>query len=139
MITQSQRMKSRFNDILSFRKTHTLQETGDEFKLSQERVRQILLSKNQKRCKVHNRLYYNRCSHCLVEIYEKMLSWMKYDDLIQEATKQSKNKKRDYLSVQRRIYLIKILRNKYKRSFGFISTVLNKDVSTINHLYAKGT
>jgi hypothetical protein len=62
---------------------------------------------------------------------------MKYDELVKEATKEAKNKKRDYLSVQRRVFIVKALRDKFKMSFMSIAVILNKDLSTIKSIYDK--
>jgi hypothetical protein len=135
MKTQLQRTKSRFNKIISYRKTHTLQETGDKFNLTQERIRQIILTKNQKRCKIHNRLYYNKCSHCLLKSYQRLVDGMTYKEITNEAKKEAKNRKRDYLSVQRRAVIIKMLIYRWKRSVSEIARLLERDRSTITHSY----
>lgn len=124
-------------DILNYRKNHTLKETAFKYGLTAERIRQIAFIRHQKRCEKHNRKYYNKCSHCLVESYEDLLDENGYDFVIEQCKKEAQNKKRDYLSVQRRIYLIKCLYDDYKASFTRISVLLDKDISTIKHLYAK--
>lgn len=121
--------------ILTFKKTHTLKDTAYEFNLSVERVRQIWLTIKQKRCKVHDRLYYNRCSYCLSLRYRAFLRWQDYNFIDKECRKESK--KRDWLSVRKRIYLIEILHKKYHKSFTQIALMLKKDQSTIRYLYKK--
>ncbi len=123
--------------ILEYRKTHTLAETAKQFGLSSERVRQIQLKKYEKRCAVHNRLYFNKCAYCINEkFYKKVLSKLSHDELIDEAKEQGKNKSRDLLSSTRRVMIIKILKDKYKQSFSQIGRLFNRHYSTISHLYA---
>ncbi len=123
-------------DIVTYRKTHTLKQTGLQFKMSPERVRQICLEMGfQKRCKRHDRLYYNTCSHCSVENYEQLLEKFGYDEICDEADRESMNRKRDYISVSKRIYLIKCLINRFGISFTEIGRMLKRHPTTINYLY----
>lgn len=131
------RSLSKIDLILNFRRHHTLKETGERFKLTSERIRQIQLTKHRKTCKEHNRFYYNSCSYCLAKNYEQFLMQLDYAALEKEVVKESKNKLRDYLSVQRRAYLIEILFVKFQKSWTEIALMLNKDRSTIIHLYNK--
>lgn len=120
--------------ILTYRRNHTLKQTGIKFNLTSERIRQIEFTKDRKRCKVHNRFYYNKCSHCFVMGYKKII-WKMSDAAVEyEIEKEALNFKRDYLSVQKRVYLIEILFKKYKNSISEIARKLNRDRSTINHL-----
>jgi len=128
---------SRIKKILEYRKTHTLLETGKKFNLTSERVRQIQHLKNRKRCKKHERFYYNTCSYCLSENYRLLLNNLTYDGILKEVKKEVKNRKRDYLSVMRRVYLIDILYNRYTKSLIEISKLLDRDYSTIANLYKK--
>ena len=123
--------------ILNYRKTHTLTETGAKFHLTAERIRQIEFTKFRKRCLKHNRFYYNKCSYCLVVGYKKILAKMSLVDIDKEVAKEAQNRKRDYLSVMRRVYLIDILFRKYKFTLSQIATELERDRSTINHLANK--
>jgi hypothetical protein len=102
--------------------------------MTSERVRQIELTKHRKRCKVHNRYYYNKCSHCLAESYMKMILDMNLYDVLKEVQKEANNRKRDYLSSQRRVFLIKVLFEEYEYSFTDIAEMLHRDRSTIIHL-----
>lgn len=121
--------------ISDFRKTHTLSETGKKFGLSSERVRQIGLTKSRKRCSTHNRYYYNACSHCLSVTYKTLLYSSDYAFIEKEVKKESKNRKRDFLSVQRRKYLIQILHEMYGMSFSKIGLLLKRHHSSISNLY----
>lgn len=129
--------RSKIKEILAYRKFHTLKDTGKKFHITGERVRQIEMIKHRRRCAVHNRYFYNKCSYCLAMSYKKMLSFMKYESVEKEALKESRNKKRDYLSVQRKIYLIDILYNKFSNSYSQIAVKLNRDRSSIINLSKK--
>lgn len=124
----------RTKKIQEYRKTHTLAQTGKKFNLTSERIRQILLTKNRKRCKVHNRFYYNKCSYCLVKSYRRMLWKLSEKELYKEVEKEALNRKRDYLSSKRRVYLIEILFKGYKKTYTEIALLLKRDRSTIIHL-----
>ncbi len=123
--------------ILTFRKTHTLKETGKQFKLSPERIRQITLLKYRRFCKEHERFYFNRCSHCAVKDYVKMLNGLSFRQLEDICKKESKSRKRDYVSVQRRVGLISLLHKKFRLSLVNIAQRLHRHPSTINHLKNK--
>lgn len=122
--------------ILKYRKTHTLAETGKKFNLSSERIRQLEFSKHKKRCKVHNRLYYNKCSYCLIHHYKKYVNYLDDTGMALECRIQSKNTKRDYLSVSQKAVLVKRLHDVKEVSFGVISKLLIKrHISSIKNLY----
>lgn len=123
--------------ILTFRKTHTLLETGKKFNLTAERVRQIEQLKDRQRCDKHKRYFYNRCSFCLNEFYKDYLDKLSYGQILKEVEKEAKNKKRDWVSTQRRVYLIEFLRIKYEKSFAEIAKLLKRDQSTIIYLYSE--
>jgi len=132
------KLTSKVKKILEFRKKHTLQETGDKFNLTQERIRQLEFLKHRKRCLVHNRYFYNKCSHCLdLKNYKLYMEHYDLPMLLKEVIKESKNRKRDFLSTQRRIYLVKRLRDKYEKSFNEIARLLDRDYTTIKYLYLK--
>lgn len=137
-MTPSTRPKliSRIDNILNYRKHHTLEETGAKFGITAERVRQIQFTKHRKKCKVHNRFYYNKCSYCLGTQYKTLLRWADWRFIENEVKREAENRSRDYLSVQRRIYLIEVLYERYNKSFTQISIMLKRDRSTIVHLYA---
>ena len=59
------------------------------------------------------------------------------DFVLMEMNNESKNRSRDYISVMRRTYITKILRDKYFYSFQEIAKGLQKDVTSIKHLYGK--
>ena len=126
---------SRIENILSFRAHHSLRQTGEKFGISGERVRQIQMLKHRKRCKVHDRYYYNTCSHCFIGSYVKLINFSDLNFILNECKKESKNKSRDWLSVQRRVVLIKVLRIKFNYSLSKIAGLLSRDSTTINHLY----
>lgn len=123
--------------IISYRKNHTLSETGEKFGITGERVRQILYTKYQKRCRVHNRLYYNKCSYCLNRAYKTWMEKLDYRMLMVEVDKEAKNRKRDWLSVQRKMYLVRRLHDKHEKSLIEISNLLGRNYSTITNLYDK--
>lgn len=122
--------------ILKFRETHTLAETGKKFGLTAERVRQIGKLKDRKRCEKHKRYYFNSCSHCLGESYRTYVNKLNTKDFYKEITKERKNRKRDYLSVWRRIYLTQRLLW-HGHSVADIAKFLKRDYSTIKHSLKK--
>ena len=128
-------MISRNKTIALYRKTHTLLETGRKFKLTAERIRQIGNLIERKRCLKHKRYYFNYCSHCVVETYKNVLQNAHF--ILNEINKARANKKRDYVSIQKRIYLINYLYTKEKKSFREIAVLLDKDLSIIKYLYGK--
>lgn len=126
------------SNILIYKKTHTLKETGKTFNLSSERIRQLGFVKQKKRCSVHNRYYYNRCSYCLVKHYRSYIRWLTYEQLLSESKKESKVSKRDYLSVARKALIVQRLHNSFQIPFGEISkAILKRHRSTIINLYNK--
>lgn len=132
-----QKLHFRNSRIINYRKNHTLAETAAKFNMTAERVRQIHFIKHKKFCTKHNRSFYNRCSYCLGENYKNVLRFATYAFVLNEAKKEKKNRKRDYLSVQRRVYLVQRLRNTHGHSFKTISIMLDRHLSTIKSLYAK--
>jgi hypothetical protein len=130
---------SRDGNILEFRKTHTLQETGDKFGITGERVRQIELLKNRKRCAVHDRWYYGECSHCIeLKKYRAFVKTLSKDSFMKEVRREGWNRKRDFISTQHKIYLIKILIENYNiSSVSEIARLFLRDRTTILHLYNK--
>lgn len=124
--------------ILTFRKNHTLRETGKKFNITGERVRQIQISnlKSKKLCYIHNKYYFNKCLFCLnFKNYSQEMNKLDYSHILLEVSRQANNKKRDYVSVQRRIYLIKRLHEQHNQSFSEIARLLKKHHSTISYLY----
>ena len=132
---QQTKLISRNKTIALYRKTHTLLETGRKFKLTAERIRQIGNLIERKRCLKHKRYYFNYCSHCVVETYKNVLQNAHF--ILNEINKARANKKRDYVSIQKRIYLINYLYTKEKKSFREIAVLLDKDLSIIKYLYGK--
>lgn len=128
---------SRNNKIVAYRRNHTLEETAQKFGITSERVRQVHLLKDKKYCTKHDRSFYNKCSYCLGERYKNFLRFSLYENVLKEVKKERDNRKRDYLSVQRRIYLIKRLRDIHHHSFKQISVMLQRHISTIKYLYGK--
>jgi len=137
MKSTSKTYHSRTEKIRAFRKNHTLAETGEKFKITSERVRQILLEKSRRRCRVHNRLYYNKCSYCLALKYKQHIQNLSEPFLLYEVNKEKANKKRDYLSTYRRTCLVEVLHDKWDKSFAEIAKLLDKDYTTITYLYQK--
>ena len=120
--------------ILTFRKNHTLQETSDTFGITSERVRQVALEVNRLRCSKHNRYYFNSCSHCAADTYATLVKQYTYKQLLVDVEKEKKNRKRDYLSVQRKKALINVLYNEYGYSFLKIADMLGRHYSSIANL-----
>ena len=136
---QTKLISNSLKSISNYRKNHSLAETGVKFNLTAERVRQILLQKNRKYCKKHKRWYYNSCSHCLARQYKVLVELFDYSDFMREVRKESKNRKRDFLSVERRKYLVRRLYDKSGLSFFEIAKLLCRDYSTITHAYIQAT
>ena len=127
----------RTEKILEFRKTHTLEETGERFGITGERVRQIELN-DRKRCVVHDRWYQKECHYCSeLNKYRTFLKSLNYDSLMKEVGKEGKNIKRDFISVQHKLYLIEILVKNYHKSFLEIVLLFQRDRTTILYLYNK--
>jgi hypothetical protein len=124
-------------EILNYRRHHTLEQTGLKFNMSGERVRQIQLLKNRKTCKIHKRYYFNRCSYCVGMKYKDFLRWQNYAFIEKECAKEAKKARRDYLSVQKKTYLIEILRDRYSKSWQQIAIMLQRDRTSILNLYNK--
>jgi hypothetical protein len=124
--------------VIEYRKTHTLKETGKKFNITGERVRQIIFVTNRKFCLVHNRFYYNSCAYCLnIKKYAQFMKKLDYDFVLYQVKEESSNRKRDYMSVQKKVYLVKVLKNKYNKSFKEIAVLFNRHISTIKNLYCK--
>jgi hypothetical protein len=133
-----QEKSSRNGNILEFRKTHTLQETGDKFDITGERIRQIELLKNRKRCTIHDRWYYGECSYCTeLKKYRAFVKNLNYDSLIKEVAKEGENRKRDFVSVERKLYLIEILDKDYHTSFPEMVRLFRRNRMTVLHLFNK--
>lgn len=126
------------SNILTYRKTHTLAETGKKFNLSSERVRQIEFIKHRKRCSVHKRYFYNKCSYCLnIKNYTKYVNNSTFKELLKESYREAKNPKRDYLATMKKSLLIKRLYDVEMLSFTHLSILLNREYSAIKNLYRK--
>jgi hypothetical protein len=72
-----------------------------------------------------------------VETYKNVLQKQNIHFILNEINKARANKKRDYVSIQKRIYLIGYLYVKERKSFREIAVLLDKDINVIKYLYAK--
>ncbi len=136
---KSQKISYLNGRILEYRKTHTLKDTGIKFNLTSERIRQIQFLSKRKRCLVHNRYFHNRCAYCIqATSYKRYVNNFEYFiDIVDEAHKEAKNKKRDYLSVQRKVYLAKRLHEGWNVPIPQLAIIFDRDRTTIINLLNK--
>ena len=117
---------------------HTLQQTGDKFGITGERVRQIEDLKNRKKCAIHGRWDDGECRYCVeLNTYRDFVKNLDRDSLMKEVAKQGENKKRDFVSVERKLYLIEILDKDYHTPFPEMVRLFRRDRTTVLHLYNK--
>jgi hypothetical protein len=72
-----------------------------------------------------------------VEKYKLFIEKMDYEFLLNEIKKEAKNHKRDYISIEKRKYIIRKLYDNYGKTFSEIGRLLNKHYTTIMNLYYK--
>jgi chromosomal replication initiation ATPase DnaA len=110
----------------------TLRQIGQRFNITPERVRQILLQKQAKKCPIHNIFITNQCRWC---IRNQQLLLVLKEDSIQKQINRLSSRDRSRQTSTERTLLIKKLRNKpYKMSFRQIGQLLGRDHTTILHL-----
>jgi len=105
-------------------------ELGRKYKLSLERIRQIINPILKFYCRIHNRRYSKKCELCQVEKeYPKKLR----ENLEREIARLPGS--RDVITVLKRQMIIKLLRDKFKMSFKKIGIKLDRDYASIIYLY----
>ncbi len=126
---------SRNRKILEYRKTHMQKETAKKFVRSAERIRQI---EHLKKCNIHDIQYYDKCPSCInsVELkkYAKFVENLDQKSLMEEVSKEAENRRRDFISTQKRVCLIKILKENYDFPLKEIANYLKRDRTTVRYL-----
>lgn len=114
----------------------TLKEIGLKHKITSERVRQIILNKNRKRCKKHEVFFFKTCNYCRVEKeYKQHLKKFKsVDPFLGEAVNLRPHNRIKELVIKRRLF-IKVLRDKYEWSYRSIGRLLDRDHHSVINLY----
>lgn len=115
----------------------TLEEISKKFKLSAERVRQII-TREPNFCIKHSRSFSNRCEYCVLEeTYKKGLSDCDIEQVLYLSKRISPTGRAMKEIIQRRL-ITRLLRDKYKQSFGAIGRLLKRDHTSIMNLYYNG-
>ena len=118
----------------------TLSKIAERYKISNERVRQIILPKlsiDANYCKTHKKTYLTSCQYCEIENeYKKRIDKLADKFLKTECLRLSRQNRTIDLVLQRKI-LVKHLRDKYKLSFPKIAELLHRDHTSIIALYYK--
>ena len=110
-----------------------------KYKLSPERVRQILNPLILQRCKKHDILFEKMCLYCFIlEKYSKVIEKVLTDkkSIAQEFFRLSKQDRTKAVIIQRSL-LIKAMRDNLRMSFSSISKTLQRDYTSIRNLYFK--
>ena len=137
-LTQKQRLVL----IKSMRKSGaTYDVIGKKFKVTSERIRQLLHPQEELYCKTHKRGYETRCEICyVVTVYPRVVNSFLaeggIDALKAEFDRLSRLDRSKPVVFQRAI-LIKALRNREKFSFAKVAKLLNRDYGSIRALYDK--
>ncbi len=114
----------------------TYEEIGGIFKITAERVRQIL-TYNIEFCERHNRKFITECSYCKTDDdYVNKVKEIARENLIEEIYRLSKQGRRRELVMQR-VALIKTLKDHYNFTFSQIAKLMERNLSTIKYLYHK--
>lgn len=103
--------------------------------ISGERVRQLLLKKGSVYCEVHKINYRGLCSLCTKDDFNKRVMSKIRKHPIYSDIKRLRVEGRTKYVVQDRIKLIKTLRDDFKLSYPHIGKLLNRNHTTIIHLY----
>lgn len=115
-------------------KGSTFEEIAKRFKLSSERIRQIITNEPNF-CIQHNSHFSTVCPYCFIESeYEEKLSKLSIKELIDEGKKLSKTRRIRLEMVKKKIF-IRLLRNKFKYSFVGLGRLLKRDHTTIMASY----
>jgi DNA-directed RNA polymerase specialized sigma subunit len=115
-------------------KGYTLKKIGEEFGISGERVRIILLRKSRKLCLRHKILYLKQCSHCAEEKnYAATLKKISKEQLIVEIDKLKKRGRGWKLVMQRRFLVGRLAKEGFSQRR--IGKLLGRDHSTILKSY----
>jgi DNA-binding CsgD family transcriptional regulator len=110
----------------------TLEVIAREFRISRERVRQIL---NSKFCPKHGVNYFDICVYCKEEReYQIVLKNMSKKAVESELVKLSKKGRQAIPSLRRKM-LVKKLRDEQGLSFSEIARRMGRDRTTVSHYY----
>lgn len=125
-------------EIKQLRKSgKTLQEIGQQFDVSSERIRQVLNPEERFKCKKHLQFYTKFCSYCLVEKnYKKVIDKVIFNHLETEIERLSKQDRNKEMVIQR-MMLVKKLKDDLGISFRKIGFLLKRDHTSITNLYRK--
>lgn len=135
------RIRIRNKKIKELRKKgFTLGRIAKRYKITNERVRQILLPKvilETSYCKSHKKTFLTVCQYCEMEReYKKRINKLAKQSLETECIRLSRPDRRVDIVIQRKI-LVKYLRDRYKMSFPQIARLLKRDHTSISSLYYK--
>ncbi len=112
----------------------TLEEIAQKFKLSSERVRQII-TREPNFCVKHSRAFFDSCSYCVLEAeYKKLVKDLTIQEVCEIAASISP-KGRAMEEVLRRRLITRVLRDRYSYSFPAIGRLLKRDHTSIMNLY----
>lgn len=118
-------------------KGYTLLDIAEKVDITPERVRQIIEEKSYRVCKIHRIRSKDVCRYCFVKKnYIKRIKEITSATLMDEIARLSKQDRRKEVVAQRQA-LVRILRDKYKFNFLEIADLLERDQTSIVHLYHK--
>lgn len=118
-------------------KGFTLAAIALEVKISDERVRQIVEQQTHNYCSKHNIFSKHLCKYCNVkENYVKKIESITKSNLMDEIKRLSKPDRRKETVVQRQA-IIRILKDKYNFNFLQIADLMERDHTSVVHLYYK--
>lgn len=123
---------NRNNTIYKLRnKKQTLKAIGASFDITQERVRQILIEKDQEKCIKHDASYIGFCEYCKEEkLFTEKLNTSSFDSILEESSHYIKED-RTKMTVLKRTLIAKILRDKFNLTYPKIGIILKRDHSTV--------
>lgn len=115
----------------------TISEISQKFKISAERVRQVLVFEPNY-CLKHSKYFKDICPYCEVEITYKEMYQNRSLDELEILGKELRKLKRDKVEVIKKRIFTRIMKDKYNFNFSEIAKLLRKDRTTIMNLYYNG-
>ena len=132
------KLSTRNKQIFKLRdKGFSLQEIGTQLNLSSERIRQIIEEKDSQYCQRHKVFFKTICRFCNIkENYIQKIKQIAQSNLMDEIVRLSKPNRQKEVVLQRQA-LIKLLKDDYKFNFLEIADLLERDHTSVVHLYHK--
>ena len=128
-------IKQRNAKIFEMRdKGATLEQISKKFKLSGERIRQIVLEPNF--CVRHSKMFEKECKYCLIEDkYKEELNKLILGRYLSVGAELGLIRHRQALEISKKRAWVRIGRDKFKFSFDYLGRILKRDHTSIMNLY----